>query len=190
MEYCTARVIAQRKALVERLVDLDENDGRRRLMGRPLELAEKVLARLPERYYALWELQNTYAHIWAADLSTAVAKAEAGVDPSNYSEWSGETQWIICGAYDTITGDHSSSSVTIEPEEPHCSSPEGHDWCAPYSVVGHRGLVCREVCRHCGAYRITNTRAQNPETGEQGLERTSYETADAYSLSYVEEEND
>lgn len=47
------------------------------------------------------------------------------------------------------------------------------------------GVVCREVCRHCGAYQVTDSWAQDMCDGEQGLTAVTYEEADAASLAWV-----
>lgn len=86
-------------------------------------------------------------------------------------------------------------SVEINPEEPECSGDE-HDWRSPYSVVGGikenpgvwghgGGVIITEVCRHCGCYRVTDTWAQDRETGEQGLESVEYKDADDDTLAWV-----
>jgi hypothetical protein len=86
-------------------------------------------------------------------------------------------------------------TVPVHPEEPDCPGG-GHEWRAPVEVVGGlkenpgvwthgAGVVYREVCRHCGTYRVTDTWAQDPETGEQGLEAVEYLPADELSLAWV-----
>lgn len=86
--------------------------------------------------------------------------------------------------------------VTLNPEEPECTSTE-HDWQSPHSVLGGLrenpgvwghggGVFYREVCAHCGRYRVTDTWAQDPDTGEQGLTSVAYEDADADSIEWIE----
>jgi hypothetical protein len=76
-------------------------------------------------------------------------------------------------------------TVTIDPDEPSCSSEEGHDWQAPFEIVGGikdnpgvwghgGGVVIREVCMYCGCERVKDTWATDRETGEQGLESITY----------------
>ncbi len=87
-------------------------------------------------------------------------------------------------------------TVTIDPTPPGCSEPE-HDWQSPHAVVGglaenpgvvgHGGGVCIvEVCRNCGAYRDTDTWAQDPATGRQGLDAVAYREADDASRAWAE----
>lgn len=119
-----------------------------------------------------------------------------------------ETDWIDVDAWRVgyllgadgraikVEIDRASHKIALEPEEPECEQPE-HDWRSPYSVLGGvrenpgvwghgGGVVIREVCAHCGRYRITDTWAQHRATGEQGLTSTSYEDADERSLAWIE----
>lgn len=86
-------------------------------------------------------------------------------------------------------------TVALDPEEPDCSDDE-HDWQSPYGLLGGikenpgvwgngGGVVIRQVCARCGRYRITDTWAQNPVSGVQGLESVAYEDADEASLAWV-----
>lgn len=80
--------------------------------------------------------------------------------------------------------DRSSHKIAVDPEEPEC--PEGeHDWIAPYDVVGGcksnpgvwgsgGGVTIGEVCLHCGCSRHTDTWAQDPSDGTQGLTSVCY----------------
>lgn len=87
-------------------------------------------------------------------------------------------------------------TVTLHPEAPECTGGREHDWCSPLSLVGgiaenpgvwgHGGGVrVHEVCSHCGTHRHTDTWAQRPDTGEQGLESVRYEDADDDTLAWV-----
>ena len=112
-----------------------------------------------------------------------------------------KTTWVTCRATpigedgEPDEADDESHTVEIEPTEPDCSGGE-HDWAAPHSVVGGikenpgvhghgGGVICTEVCRHCGAYKITDTWAQNPENGEQGLRSIEYLDADEASEAWL-----
>ena len=86
--------------------------------------------------------------------------------------------------------------VAIDPEEPACAEGHSHDWRSPYSLLGGLrenpgvqghggGAVVTEACAHCGRYRVTDSWAQDPETGEQGLESVAYRDADEDSLAWV-----
>jgi hypothetical protein len=92
-----------------------------------------------------------------------------------------------------LTIDHDSHRVVREADEPECDGLE-HDWRSPYSLLGGirenpgcwghgGGVVIREVCRHCGMYRETDTWAQD-ECG-QPYRKVSYEPADDDSLEWV-----
>jgi hypothetical protein len=96
-------------------------------------------------------------------------------------------------------------TVDIPPTEPDCANrweqSREHDWQSPQwlggleenpGVWGHGGgITALEVCANCGLYRHTNTWAQRPDTGEQGLESIEYQEADERSTEWVRElEND
>ena len=75
-------------------------------------------------------------------------------------------------------------TVTLDPDEPDCSGDE-HEWAAPYKLVGGirenpgvwghgGGVIINEVCLSCGCARVTDTWAQDPATGVQGLRSVAY----------------
>lgn len=67
--------------------------------------------------------------------------------------------------------------IDVDPVEPKCTAAE-HDW-TEESVRGHGGgVVVVEVCAHCGVRKVTDTWAQDRETGEQGLTSVSYQDSD------------
>lgn len=88
-------------------------------------------------------------------------------------------------------------TVAIDPPAPACVDAD-HDWQSPDwlggckenpGVWGHGGGVkIKEVCGGCGTYRHTDTWAQDPCTGEQGLDSVAYEGADKRSQAWIEEE--
>lgn len=76
-------------------------------------------------------------------------------------------------------------TITLDVPEPSCTDDGEHVWHAPYSLLGGLrenpgvwgnggGAIIKEICRCCGCERITDTWAQNPETGEQGLTSVAY----------------
>ena len=86
-------------------------------------------------------------------------------------------------------------TIEIPPTEPECCGGD-HDWASPLSVVGGikenpgvyghgGGVICTEVCRHCGCYQITDTWAQNPENGAQGLTSVEYKDSDESSEAWL-----
>ncbi len=65
-------------------------------------------------------------------------------------------------------------TITIEPDEPQCSHDDGHVW-EETGVRGNGGgVICTDICAHCGTRRVTDTWAQRRDTGEQGLASTKY----------------
>jgi hypothetical protein len=97
-----------------------------------------------------------------------------------------------------IEVDEDYHTIEMEPEEPECAEDsKEHDWCSPYSVLGGieenpgvyghgGGVVSTEVCSRCGRYRTTDTWAQNPCNGQQGLTSIAYRDADEASSDWVE----
>jgi len=81
--------------------------------------------------------------------------------------------------------DEDSVTVTIQPTEPECKDGEEHDWQSPHEIVGGikgnpgvwgrgGGVIVDEACMRCGCRRQTDTWAQRPDTGEQGLQSVAY----------------
>jgi hypothetical protein len=126
-------------------------------------------------------------------------------DEARSGDWGDQTStiWISSWArpVDPATGQEirgAGVSVTtaIEVDGPDCEDGEEHEWRTPHSVLGGLaenpgvwgkggGIISREVCAHCGGYRIVDTWAQDRSTGEQGLTSVSYEEADEDSLAWV-----
>lgn len=80
--------------------------------------------------------------------------------------------------------ERTSFKLTVEPTEPACSKEE-HEYQSPHELLGGckenpgvwgsgGGVLIKEVCMHCGTVRKTDTWAQDPADGEQGLESVSY----------------
>jgi len=76
-------------------------------------------------------------------------------------------------------------TVAIDPDEPDCVDV-AHRWRSPHRLVGGiaenpgvwghgGGVMITECCMRCGCARLTDTWAQDPETGEQGLTSVRYE---------------
>lgn len=116
---------------------------------------------------------RAWAQIGEADTSEGPVWADiAIVDPL----WPGSGDWA----------EYSEEVVTtqVEEDEPECTRP-AHAWHSPHEIVGGcesnpgvwasgGGVAIHEVCRHCGCARITDTWAQRPDTGEQGLRSVTY----------------
>lgn len=103
--------------------------------------------------------------------------------------------WDLAG--DEIRFDSGRFTIQLDPHEPSCVDGETHDWHSPLAllgglkenpgVYGHGGgVICTQVCAHCGTYVTSDSWAQNPETGEQGLHSVSYRNVDKDSREWVE----
>jgi hypothetical protein len=137
--------------------------------------------------YHISEAGTVYDTIEAEDVGDALAEARERFDPASY-DVSGGTIWVSIRATNTADRDDSdSATIAVDPREPKClSRGVKHDWQTPHGIVGGLqenpgvhghggGVVITEVCMQCGCARRTDTWAQNPETGEQGLRSICYE---------------
>ena len=124
------------------------------------------------------------------------------VDPSAVpSNWNGKTSRVCVADEDSyvVGGERAEArNYEIEPPQPRCSA-SAHDWRSPHVVVGGLednpgvwasggGVEIVEVCAACGRYRETDTWAQNPDNGDQGLRSVKYREADETSLSWIARE--
>lgn len=107
-------------------------------------------------------------------------------EPESHTYWVRLSCWPVDEAGHPL-GPQSTRSLTVHPREPECTAP-AHQW-RPYAVVGGLeenpgvvghggGVIIKEVCDHCQTQRITDTWAQDPETGEQGLVSLCYREAE------------
>jgi len=142
-----------------------------------------------DKPYKLWD-DGGDKIILADSFGDARAQAQEWVDDCDW-DTSGGTTWVTVhvGELDdngTVTDMQERVKVTIEPDEPSCVADEIHDWQAPWELVqgmvenpgvfGHGGgVVIKEVCMQCGCGKTTDTWAQDPSTGEQGLIKISYQ---------------
>ena len=120
------------------------------------------------------------------EAESAKAAYQKWVDTGDWGN-DAKTTWVTCHAVpldadgERIEDESESHTIAIDPTEPDCCGGE-HDW-ANSGVYGHGGgVICTEVCRHCGLHKITDTWAQNPETGEQGMTSVKYTDPDGYQL--------
>lgn len=152
------------------------------------------------RTYLLRDDGGSEETIQAKSLDEACERAE---------EWTREGDWdtsngtVFVTVYiEGVTRDESlHATFSIDPPEPRCLDKTNHDWQSPHEVVGGLtenpgvwshggGIVSTEVCAHCARYRKYDTWAQNPSTGEQGLESTTYEEADEDSQAWVDSQQE
>lgn len=115
------------------------------------------------------------------------------------------TTWVHVWVAETPRGTYSSPRPTLwrhhvvqrDPEEPPCSPrTETHQWQRPWSIVGGPrdtpglwvhggGVLSEEVCPRCGWYRVIDTWASDPISGERGLRSVTYEPPDERSLALL-----
>jgi len=133
--------------------------------------------------------------VWPCpDARTAEETAQEYVYGADWIEPTLRTQWAniavfrpaidesgnLCRVDDQIV------KVSIHPDEPPCIDDDDHDWRAPHEIVGGcesnpgvwssgGGVMIIDVCVRCGCGRITDTWAQDPWDGTQGLESVEYQ---------------
>lgn len=156
-----------------------------------------------------WSADDGNARVEYPDAETGEQAAQDYVDEGDWGQ-SNETSWVSVSAWRTgyVLSDAEAEEVLclqidlmrhtteIAPDEPQCEDGREHDWRSPYDVVGGieenpgvyghgGGVIITEVCTHCGAYRVTDTWAQDMATGEQGLTSVEYREADELSLEWI-----
>ncbi len=130
----------------------------------------------------------------ATTLDGAIAEAE---ELLRSGDWELSDRTVFVSA--AVVSDDVSHLVTvaINPSEPACEPGREHHWCWPHKVLGGikenpgvwgngGGTVTKDVCSHCGQYRVTDTWATNPCDGRQGYVSVCYEPADEASLAWIE----
>lgn len=136
------------------------------------------------RTWQLTEAGYSYEEIEADSATEALDIARDNVDRANYSDAEG-TIWIDVRVSCEATGEEETATVELHEDEPSCTE-SAHDWQSPHEILGGcesnpgvwghgGGVIIREVCMCCGCERVTDTWAQRPDTGEQGLTSVSYE---------------
>lgn len=102
--------------------------------------------------------------------------------------------YSIGGDYEAC--DEQSHVIDVHPKEPECAEGRDHEWHSPIEVLGGisenpgcwghgAGMIIWWVCRHCGRYRRRDTFAQDPSTGQQGMESLEYREPDDVSLAWI-----
>ncbi len=153
------------------------------------ELIEDCLVLDPNE----WHADDGNAEI-IGDFSSGKKAAQSYVDGGDWGDNDNSTAWIDVRVWlagidadgDTVDVSEESHTITIEPEEPDCVDGEGHDWQSPVEIVGGckenpgvfghgGGVIMQEVCMRCGCGKKTDTWAQNPSNGVEGLTSVSYE---------------
>lgn len=123
-----------------------------------------------------------YSEVTAASGKEALDEACSEVDRGSWYPDAQGTIWVDVRVNCELTHEEDARTVTLHEEEPECSSADvHHDWQSPVEIVGGidenpgvqghgGGVILDEVCMICGCGRQTDTWAQRPDTGEQGME--------------------
>jgi hypothetical protein len=161
-----------------------------------IEDGEELLANVLIRYHGVSAIvaDNGDGEMETCS-DTLRAAAQEYVDGGSWGDDITSTTWVhvhawtryVLGEMTLDDDDREDFAIAVDPEEPECSESD-HEWESPREVVGGcesspgvfghgGGVICREVCAHCGALKVIDTWAQCPETGEQGLTSVHYERA-------------
>lgn len=160
--------------------------GMLRRNGDTWELCDNAEHPVPDGFVPDWPDDGpAKPEIWYATDGNATIEIEAESSKEAAQEYvdGGDwgpldsTTWITVHCWQqTAAGrklNEESHTITLNPEEPACTA-HFHNW-LDLSVNGNGGgVTIRERCAECGLKRTTNTWAQNPETGEQGLRSVQY----------------
>lgn len=196
MTYVPGSIAERLIALSDMLAVADEVDTEvaNGIEDRIAAAASELLISDEPRQYNLTEDGCTFAIIVARSMREATKLARETVAGGDYDTSEGTT-WTEIHVKDVLAEERGSVSVQIDPPEPACTADE-HDWQSPYSLLGGikdnpgvsghgGGVIIKECCPHCGKFRITDTWAQNPVNGEQGLESVEYADANDASEGWI-----
>lgn len=140
------------------------------------------------------------------EYSTELSATEASQEYVDSGDWNlnNSTKWINVHTYkkginesgQIVPCNFENHSVELNPQEPECVFDNEHEWKSPYSIVGGceenpgvhgsgGGVIITECCMLCGCKKQTDTWAQDPSNGEQGLTSIEY-----FEHEYSDEVND
>jgi hypothetical protein len=143
--------------------------------------------------------QGGAKYIAADSPDEALRHAQAWAEEGDWDTPTG-TVWVSVRVLDddgnALAAD---DSYAIDPPEPDCLDDQDHDWRAPQGYVGGiaenpgcwghgGGVIYHEVCVLCGCRKTTDTWAQNPDNGVQGLTSIKYEPRYYDVTYYIDEE--
>lgn len=117
--------------------------------------------------------QETYTEMSRAEAVAAYLET-AALDHDEATYWVRLRVWPTSDPGAAVTERHA-----VHPDEPDCAEGQEHEWRDHGRDKVHgAGMIFHARCRYCGAVRITDTYAQDRETGEQGLTSVRYELDD------------
>jgi hypothetical protein len=151
------------------------------------------------RTYSLRDSEGSETEIEAESMSHAKVLAREWVEDGDWN-CVDKTFWVTVEISDEGEEESCSITVAIDPPEPDCLRDCEHDWQSPYEIVGGiesnpgvwgngGGVIVHEVCMYCHMLKRTDTWAQDPSTGRQGLTSIKYD-AERYSDSFSSEDEE
>ena len=134
-----------------------------------------------------WNCEGYVTELLATSRQGAIDEIRgeiAGYSDDNATSWYDE--WILESDSKPMatSDDWECITIQVDPEEPHCTA-DSHDWREKQVCCSGGGVAIQDVCSYCGCGRLTDTWAQRPDTGEQGLRSITYDrdyAADCASL--------
>lgn len=95
-------------------------------------------------------------------------------DPVPFTRWANVSIGPAHEGYDGLCRVRREIPAT----EPECTHDDGHEYDDGHDQCHGAGIISTATCRQCGLKRTTNTDAQDPKNGEQGLTSVRYETGE------------
>lgn len=138
------------------------------------------------KLFKCWDMHGDSVRIEADDAASAAQEyvSDGDYPTPDLLEQVG-TYWVRVTAIEIlgededgedVDGDRTTHMIPVDPSEPPCSYKRGHNF-RQDSARGHgEGVVVVEVCHICGLEKITDTWAQCPVSGIQGLRSVRYDT--------------
>ncbi len=139
----------------------------------------------------IWHADDGYAEM-EFEVECGADAAQEYVDGGDWGDDCDTTSWVHVRVWregidetGAVRVDAESHRIAIEPIAPDCIDGHDHEWISPHSIVGGikenpgvwghgGGVIIHEVCKYCGCGMSTDTWAQDPENGEQGLRAVTY----------------
>jgi hypothetical protein len=133
-----------------------------------------------EKIYVADDRNGEVEYSWVDSKKVA---AQEYVDDGSWGDDADTTRWVQVYVWERYTlgnividdeENEESYFIPIEAPEPDCKFEYEHEWENVEEYINGAGIIHKERCIHCECERVTNTDAQDPESGQQGLTSISY----------------
>jgi hypothetical protein len=132
---------------------------------------------MTEETHGWWASDESGTRIYYSDAACAWHAAKQYVDDGDWEPRT-KTWWAHVRVWQQIDGaeyDAHTIRIPIEPEEPECSEPSGHEWVSGHVRGSGDGV---STCEGCGIVRRHDTWAMDPYDGSQGHFSVEYLSPD------------